>query len=125
MKKTKIYLGTDIKYNIHIDPIDSLTMSEYDFEAEFMCVKNTLRISKSQMKKVDDNNYIARVESTKLGVGEVKLKVTAYIPDTFILGDEVEPLGDDDSSRAASPTIALTRKEVVMLNTETIIVNTV
>ena len=123
--KTKIYLGTDIKYNIHIDPIDSLTMSEYDFEAEFMCVKNTLRISKSQMKKVDDNNYIARVESAKLGVGEVKLKVTAYIPDAFILGDEVEPLGDDDSSRSTSPTIALTRKEVVMLNTETIIVNTV
>lgn len=123
--KTKIYLGTDIKYNIHIDPIDSLTMSEYDFDAEFMCGKNTLRISKSQMKKVDENNYIARVESAKLGVGEVKLKVTAYIPDAFILGDEVEPLGYDDSSRATSPTIALTRKEVVMLNTGTIIVNIV
>lgn len=33
------------------------------------------------MVKVDDDNYVACVDSTKLGVGKIMCRVTAYIPD--------------------------------------------
>lgn len=33
------------------------------------------------MIKADDDNYVACVDSTKLGIGKIMCRVTAYIPD--------------------------------------------
>lgn len=78
-------LGTEFKINIHLDPIDECHMSGYDFECAFYVYTNMrVVIPKSQMKKVDDDNYIAvinSVDAMKIGRGRIHVEVTAYIPD--------------------------------------------
>lgn len=80
--RDKIYKGTEVKYNIHIEPIDNLAMSDYNFQVEFFCnPRKTLLLQKSQLLQADANNYVARVDTEKLGIGDLQLKITAYIPD--------------------------------------------
>ena len=76
-------LGTELKINVHVEPIDGLHMSEYDFECVFFVYKNRpLVVRKNDMTKVDDDNYIAKVDTEKVGVGSLKMKFIAEIPDS-------------------------------------------
>ena len=75
-------LGTQLKINIHIDEIDGYTMNDMDFECEFYISPNkTFTTLKKDMIKVDNENYIAIVNSEEIGIGKVMVKVTAYVPD--------------------------------------------
>ena len=78
-------LGTEFKINVHVEPIDGLHMSGYDFECVFYVYTNKrVVIKKSELKKVDDDNYLAMIDTAKglmLGRGKVNLELTAYIPD--------------------------------------------
>lgn len=78
-------LGTELKLNVHLEPLDGFHMSDYDFECEFFVLTNrTVVIKKSQMKRLDDDNYYAILEKDdvlKIGRGTVQCMVTAYIPD--------------------------------------------
>lgn len=77
------FLGTEIKLNIHIEPIGSLCMDDYDFEAEVYCSqKKTIIAKKSDMIRVDESNFIVLVDTAIVGAGDLKCKVTAYIPDS-------------------------------------------
>jgi hypothetical protein len=80
-----IVLGTELKINIHVEPIDGLHMSDYDFECAFYIYRNKrVVIKKSEMKRVDNDNYIAMIDSEKatmLGRGRLNIEITAYIPD--------------------------------------------
>lgn len=78
--------GTDLKINVHIEPISGLTMSQYDFECLFYTSSliKSIRIKKENMIKVDNQNYIAVVDSGKTGHGRLNMKITAYIPDDSI-----------------------------------------
>lgn len=76
------FFGTEIKLNIHIEPIGSKTMDDYDFEVEFFCYANqSLIVQKKQMKRIDGSNYLCKVDTAKVGRGELKCKVTARVPD--------------------------------------------
>ena len=76
-------LGTELKINVHVEPIDGMHMSDYDFECVFFVYKNRpLVIKKNEMTKVDEDNYIAKVDSAKVGVGNLMMKFTADIPDS-------------------------------------------
>lgn len=80
----KVFLGTELKLNINIEPIGDMTMDDYDFEVEFIVVlfkSSSLVIKKEKAKRVDSNNYIVCFNSADLGVGKVKCRVTAYLPD--------------------------------------------
>jgi hypothetical protein len=61
-------------------------MSDYDFECEFFVYTNrSVVVKKSQLKKTDNDNYYATLESDeamRIGRGAVKCMVTAYIPDS-------------------------------------------
>ena len=78
-------LGTEFKINVHVEPIDGLHMSDYDFECEFFAYTNRgVKIPKSRMRKVDDDNYLAMITTElgkTIGRGTLKLRLTAYIPD--------------------------------------------
>ena len=78
-------LGTEFKINVHVEPIDGLHMSDYDFECVFYVYTNKrVVIKKADMKKVDDDNYLAMIDTVKgmmLGRGKVNMELTAYIPD--------------------------------------------
>lgn len=96
--------GTQIKINIHIDPLGSLHMSDYDFECKFYIFpKKSIIVKKTQMVKVDDDNYLALVDSTGLGVGRLHMTLTAQIP-------------DEDFNNS-------TRREIACVDTEIDIVN--
>lgn len=80
-----IVLGTELKINVHVEPIDELHMSDYDFECAFYINKNKRVVfKKSEMKRVDDDNYLAFINSENaviLGRGKLNMEITAYIPD--------------------------------------------
>lgn len=77
-----IGLGTKPKLNINIEPIGEVTMDDYDFEVDIYCsLKRVQTTKKEDAIRVDENNYIVLVDSNLLGHGDVKAKVTAYIPD--------------------------------------------
>lgn len=74
--------GTHLKMNVHIDPLGSLHMSDYDFECKFYIFpKKSVIIPKSDMIKIDDDNYLVMVNTENLGVGRLHLQLIAQIPD--------------------------------------------
>lgn len=90
-------LGTEFKMNVHLNPIDGLHMSDYDFECAFFVYANRrVVVRKSEMKKVDDDNYLAIIETDnalRIGRGRINAEITAYIPDAdFSDGTRTEKL---------------------------------
>lgn len=78
----RVYEGTTLKINVSIDDIAGYTMDDYDFVAEFYCLPNRkLRLEKSALIRTDENNYSAVVDTKNLGVGAIKCKIIALIPD--------------------------------------------
>lgn len=79
---SNIFIGTELKLNINIEPMGEFTMEDYDFEVEVYCsAKRVVVIPKSEAIKVDSNNYIVLVDTNVIGAGELKCKITAHIPD--------------------------------------------
>ena len=81
---SRVFLGTELKLNIGIEPIDRITMDEYDFEIELICgtiKKKSIIIPKGECKRVDANNYIACFSTNDVGTGKLICRVSAYIPD--------------------------------------------
>ena len=84
MAQQKIFLGTELKLNINIEPMNRITMDDYDFEVELICGtfnKSNKVIKKEQAKRVDSNNYIVCFDTAEVGAGKLKCKVTAFLPD--------------------------------------------
>lgn len=75
-------VGTELKINVRLDRLDGYRMSDLDFTCEFF-VYNTSKVTvkKEQMIKADDDNYVACIDTSKLGSGQIKCRVTVYIPD--------------------------------------------
>lgn len=91
----QVFLGTELKLNVHIDPIDGVRMENYDFFCEFFVRrKNSVKITKEEMLYVDDDNYIALLTSEHaetLRRGDLQVRITAYLPDSdFDDGHRVE-----------------------------------
>lgn len=79
-------LGNEFKMNVHIEPIDGYHMSDYDFDCAFYVSPNRrITIHKSEMRKVDDDNYIAVIttsDAIRIGRGKIIAEITAHIPDS-------------------------------------------
>jgi hypothetical protein len=80
--KNDIFLGTELKLNIHIEPIGDMSMDDYNFDVEVYCSpKKVITAAKNEMKRVDEDNYIVLVDTDVVGTGDLKCRITAYIPD--------------------------------------------
>lgn len=78
-----VYFGSEIKLNVNLNPIGDFTMDDYKFECEFYCyTSRKVTITKAEMLRQDENNYLAVLDSKNLGSGSLKCKITANIPDT-------------------------------------------
>ena len=80
-----VYIGTELKLNINIEPIEGQTMDKYNFEVEAFCSPHksiTIKKGDNYCIRVDESNYIILVDTSKVGIGNLKCKVTAFIPDT-------------------------------------------
>lgn len=78
-------LGTIYKLNIHIEGLPS-TMDDVDFRCKFYTFRNELTVYKKEMIRIDENNYMAVVDSSLLGRGKIKVQTTIHVPDTDIPG---------------------------------------
>lgn len=79
----QIGLGTEIKLNIHVDPIDGLHMSDYDFSARFYTrPTKSVTVNKDEMIKIDDDNYLALVDTATMPLGVLQMVLIAFIPDS-------------------------------------------
>lgn len=82
---------TEYKINVHAEPIDGLSMSQYNFECQFYVYSNkVVTIKKEDMKQQeingvpDNDNYIVVLDSEKiksLGKGALKMRFIAHITD--------------------------------------------
>lgn len=80
-KLSIVYVPSEEEVNISLYPIDGYTMDEYDFTCEIFCSSMRKQIlSKSDLRRVDENNYVAIVETAKIGAGKVKIRVLARVP---------------------------------------------
>ena len=79
-------LGTEFKLNVHLEPLDGIRMSDYDFEvALYVYTNRKVVFQKSKLKKVDDDNYLLMVETAdalRIGRGRINAEITAYFPDS-------------------------------------------
>ena len=81
-------IGTWLKMNVHNKPIGNLTMDDYDFEVEAY-IRNgrgSVVIKKSEAIRVDENNYMVIVDTAKVGVGQLWMATTSYLPDGDVPG---------------------------------------
>ena len=79
---TEVFLGTELKLNVYIEPIGTVTMDSYDFEVEVYCSpKRTIIVPKKEAIRIDENNYVILVDTNIVGAGDLKCKVTAQVPD--------------------------------------------
>lgn len=91
MEVQDLILGTEIKLNLNIDPIDGQSMSEYDWQVELYCTpKKSITIKKTddgtndtdkRVVSVDKNNYLLLIDTTELGAGTIMAKITAHLND--------------------------------------------
>lgn len=84
MATEQIILGTKLKRNINIQPVDGITMDSYYFQVEFISdplSPKRVIIEKGEAKRVDSNNYIVPIDTSLLSVGRLICYVTAHIPD--------------------------------------------
>lgn len=76
-------LGTQLKINVNVEPIGSIHLSNCQFKCTFFInPKKTIELEKSSMIKVDDDNYIALIDSSLLGTGTIRMTIEVDIPDT-------------------------------------------
>lgn len=82
MKNDKIYFGSEIKPYIELEPVGTLNMDDYDFTAEYYCARNKrVIVKKEDMRRENENKYVACLNTKDLGTGILKCLVTRYIPD--------------------------------------------
>ena len=82
VNSNNIFLGSELKLNVSISPIGDITMDDYDFTVETYCsIQKVVSIPKAETIRVDEENYVVLVDTNEIGVGRIKLKVTALIPD--------------------------------------------
>lgn len=77
-----VNLRTQIKLNIHIDPVGSLTMDDYDFIVEaYTSLMKIVNFKKAGTIRVDENNYFLPLDTAMLGTGHLMCRVIATLPD--------------------------------------------
>lgn len=75
-------IGTELKFNCSLSLPSDLTMDGVDFSATFTGENGkSLEIKKADMKRVDEKNYLALVDTSLVGKGRYICTFTVYIPD--------------------------------------------
>lgn len=89
--------GTQFVINVNMTPMDGVHMADVDFKAKFYVYQNkVLELDKADMVKVDEDNYLAFVDSAKVGKGQIKYRLFVNVPDEYwegghrlVISDEV------------------------------------
>lgn len=102
--KEQVPQGTVKKYEITINPIGNISLSQCDFKAVFFTFGNQpLVITKEEAIKTSDDSYKFVVDTSMVGLGKLECQFIVYVPDADVNG--------------------LIRPEILLFETETYIVN--
>lgn len=84
MMEIRPVVGQDFKLNITMETINNkYNLSNTDWSVDvFSSSTSVVTIEKKDAKKVDDNNYLIPVESSKLGHGKYYIILTVKVPDS-------------------------------------------
>lgn len=96
---TKVIIGTQLKLLVNIEPVYGVTMKDMEFSIEIFNGTKTLTFQKADCKpeRNGEDGYRVPFDTAQLGLGRVKVKVTAILEDSDFIGG--------------------TRKEITELNT--------
>ena len=85
---SKVIIGTELKLNVNVAPIDNVSMASYDFDVILRGGKNSITLSKKKdtlseglTQGVGNDNYIVAFNTKDLGLGKIVCRVVAYIKD--------------------------------------------
>lgn len=80
---TDIIRGTEVKFNLNIEPIDNISMDDYDFLIYAYCKGSAQRVEvpKSDCTEVDNDNYTIPIDTSGLSLGQMFVDIHAYVPD--------------------------------------------
>lgn len=80
-------IGTILKINVSAQWGGGVTMDDVEFYCEFYISSSKIvHVEKSEMLRIDANNYVAIVDTSMLGTGALKVKIDANVPDTDCYG---------------------------------------
>ena len=90
-KRITIYQGTELKLNVNIEPVGTLSMEEYEFACTAFCsATKKVVATKAECIEVDKDNYLFLVDTNLTGCGDLYVKVEAYLPDdSFVKSDNL------------------------------------
>ena len=75
-------VGTEYKINVKMEPMGEIHLSNCEFEAQFYTNPTKGQtITKSEMKEIDSDNYLALVDSERTGAGELMMRIAIDLPD--------------------------------------------
>ena len=75
-------IGTELKIRINVQPIDGVHLSECDFTCSFYVTSSkTVTFSKEELIMLDNDTYLALINSEELGVGAIKMNIKILVPD--------------------------------------------
>lgn len=75
-------VGAEFKVLVQVEPVDDVHMSQMDFSCSFYTdMASSYEVKKEQMIQLDDDSYIALVDSTGMNPGNLRNRITVDIPD--------------------------------------------
>lgn len=75
-------IGTELKVNINVEPIDGIHLSQCNFTCTFFINPNkSIILNKDNLIQLDDDNYLALLNSEDLGIGTIKMTIRILVPD--------------------------------------------
>lgn len=75
-------IGTELKIRINVKPIDGIHLSECDFTCSFYVTPSkTITLTKDELIMIDNDTYLALINSEDLGVGAIKMNIKILVPD--------------------------------------------
>lgn len=79
----EVIRGTELKFNLNIQPVSGINMSAFDFYVTAYTQGTAQRsvIQKYDCTRVNNDNYTVPVDTAPLGLGLLILDVYAFIPD--------------------------------------------
>lgn len=86
---TDIIRGTELKFNLNIEPISDVSMSFFNFNVVAYCLGTPQRVKvlKSDCTEIDADNFTVPLDTAALGLGQLILDVYAFIPDQDFIDD--------------------------------------
>lgn len=96
--------GSIRKFAIGITPINDIHMADYDFSCIFYVNNNSraIELSKADMKQINQDSYMAIVDTSKLAAGKIHCRIEAYVPDDDIEGGRRLEIYDVEESQATA-----------------------